>query len=121
MIKDWFRLVLWYVRIRKAHKTGQIHSSLLEIESRATIKQSIIDNPKRQLQIKKFDEVHDRPDESNVTSGSTSTESSDYIEKQVVQTITEAMKRSSRAKREFFSGCKFQIRVHTIELRIHST
>ena len=32
VIRDWFRLVLWYIRIRKASKTGKIHSSLLEIE-----------------------------------------------------------------------------------------
>jgi hypothetical protein len=31
------------------------------------------------------------------------------------------MSRSSRAKREFFSGCKFQIRMDSVELRIHST
>jgi hypothetical protein len=52
VIKDWFRLVLWYVRIRKAHKTGQIHSSLLEIESRATLKASVLADPKRYLMIK---------------------------------------------------------------------
>ena len=43
---DWFRLVLWYIRIRKATKTGTIHSSLLEIECRAGPSKKVID-PKR--------------------------------------------------------------------------
>ena len=31
------------------------------------------------------------------------------------------MKRSNRAKREFFSGIKFQVRIDTVELRLHSS
>ena len=31
-IRDWFRLSLWYVRLKRASKTGVYHTSLLEIE-----------------------------------------------------------------------------------------
>jgi hypothetical protein len=31
VIRDWFRLVMWYIRLRKASK-GQIGSQLLEVQ-----------------------------------------------------------------------------------------
>jgi hypothetical protein len=34
--------------------------------------------------------------------------------------LKEAMRRSNRTKREFFSGNKFQLRMDTVELRMHS-
>lgn len=30
--RDWWRMVLWYVRLRRAAKTGVIHEDLLKIE-----------------------------------------------------------------------------------------
>ena len=30
--RDWWRMVLWYVRLRRAAKTGVIHEELLRIE-----------------------------------------------------------------------------------------
>lgn len=33
MIKDWFRLVLWFIRLRKA-AAGQTPESLIEVEER---------------------------------------------------------------------------------------
>ena len=32
VIRDWWKMVLWYVRLRRAAKTGVIHEDLLKIE-----------------------------------------------------------------------------------------
>ena len=44
---------------------------------------------------------------ADVDNSSLSSESSNHIEDIITQKLKEAMKRSNRAKREFFSGCKF--------------
>lgn len=123
MIRDWFRLVLWYIRIRKASKTGSIHSSLLEIECRAGPSKKVID-PKRAV---KQAEWKDKPIQtlgdklSNKESFvQPSSASSEDIEDVIKRNLKEAISRSSRAKREFFSGIKLQLRIDTIELRVHS-
>lgn len=107
VVRDWFRLVLWYVRIRKAYKTGKIHSSLLEIESRATLKPSVLADPKKYLMIKTNELYEKNPDESNVTESSDSSASSHEIKKEIKDEIKRAMRRSSRTKQDFFTGCKF--------------
>lgn len=35
VIRDWFKLVIWYIRLRRASKNGLIHTSLLKLEQRA--------------------------------------------------------------------------------------
>ena len=32
VVRDWWRMVLWYVRLRRAAKTGKIHEDLLIAE-----------------------------------------------------------------------------------------
>ena len=32
VVRDWWKMVLWYVRLRRAAKTGVIHEDLLRIE-----------------------------------------------------------------------------------------
>jgi hypothetical protein len=49
VVKDWFRLIIWFIRIRKASKTGQMHSSLLDIASRFNCPTVVIKDPKRAL------------------------------------------------------------------------
>jgi len=49
VVKDWFRLIIWFIRIRKASKTGQMHSSLLDIASRVNCPTVVIQDPKRAL------------------------------------------------------------------------
>lgn len=49
-----------------------------------------------------------------------SSASSEDIEDVIKRNLKEAMSRSSRAKREFFSGIKLQLRIDTIEFRVNS-
>ena len=67
----------------------------------------------------------DRPDLNKGNKGESFvepvSESSEEIENYVKKKLKEAMSRSSRAKREFFTGIKFQIRIDTIEFRVHSS
>ncbi len=104
MIRDWFRLVLWYIRIRKASKTGIIHSTLLEVESRASLPQSVLRDPLAAL----IKAEAPSPDKNQKKSflGDDVSSSEHEIEDIIATKLKEAMKRSNRAKREFFSGCK---------------
>jgi hypothetical protein len=106
-VRDWFRLVLWYVRVRRASRTGQIHSNLLEIESRISIPANISQDPKRALLSKPNPRLLDVSPRETDNAGSEDSDESEKLEDILTQKVKEAMSRSSRAKREFFSGCKF--------------
>ena len=109
------------MRIRKAQTTGQMHSSLLEIKARAVLPPMVLQDPKRALLVKTNQPSFLQAKPANEEEKSdTESSQSQNLEELVTAKIREAMKRSSRAKREFFSGCKFQLRMDTIEVRVHS-
>lgn len=120
-------MILWYVRLRRASKKGIYHTALLEAErlggpcKRVTdpikaIKQA---DPADYLEFLKNEEApilettsEKEDDQANLEF----TESDEESEEDIYDTYRKekAKLRSEKAKREFFTGIKFQLRMDSI-------
>jgi len=114
-------MILWYVRLRRAAKTGVYHTSLLEAERISGPCKSVKDpiaaireadpssfEPNNTDEESKgdssFDSEHDKDDD-----GEEDDEDAYAFMKRQQKEL-----RSSAARRDFFSGIKFQVRTDSI-------
>jgi hypothetical protein len=118
VVRDWFKMVLWYVRLRRASQTGQIHTALREVERYVGPLKSIKD-PKQAVK-----EAKHEPSLSDHSQEGRSSEFDDdsflwseaeefafnedeNLKDQIKKRWQEAMMRSNKVKAEFFNGIKF--------------
>ena len=122
MCRGWWRLVLWYVRLRRASKKKVYHTDLLKVERMAGPSANY-PNPvavvrNASLRPQDIEEIKENRElEESIESENTESEEEDLEDFYRRET---AKYRSAQAKREFFSGIRFQLRMDSFQLILNS-
>lgn len=116
--------MLWYVRLRRAAKSRLYHTDLLKIERMAgpcskisnpvaVVKQVRMDP--RDIEEIKESRAHDtQSDEEFLESEESEEDFEDFYKRET------AKYGAAKAKREFFSGIRFQLRVDSVQFILNS-
>jgi len=120
--RDWWKMVLWYVRLRRAANKQIYHTDLLKAERMAG-PCSKIANPiqaARNARLNREDSATIQESKANESNESEVQSESEEEDLEVLYRNETAKYRSATAKREFFSGMRFQLRIDSFQVILNS-